>query len=804
MLMLAVVLGLGICITSCNDDEGAQSEQRNEDADPLDTDEAQVAWRWLCALTDAESLTKDWAKKTYQPTVGVASEDNQTTRIMVVADLDEAKANFADLADVVTSRLNEEYTVSQIGVGRMTWTPSKQGAQNLAEVAVDTKLIPQLQKLVYCTKDQVGVNGIFGSNVTGTAYYRFGDVISRKNDVDNSTEYWICVRPSFEQNDKGDSHWIRIFNKKVNNDLPQKNIYSSYNQVQKYNYNTIKLPTSLKYKREHLNNFTNFVLALLDPEDYANRVDVNGTKNGLGGFDYNYHGVGFLKRVAQFWDDTEIDGQTLWQVLFNRTHEQMQNEMKNMILLYKGYRWRIGTTGYVWEFKASREAGFQKSAPGSESDDMVLYDFGNEGYDITRYISADGINQNTGGPVQFGVNGDYRWVVTYATGDELMQTGKYLPYAEMNGYQDVYRYNEKTGQQTQSKLETDSDMRKEDFYYSIGDVVRYKDRLYLCTNEHKLFEQARFVTLNDQEDHETDTFIWTGVGRDTVFTDDMASDKTLYYWVSNFLYNTQRYTSLRTALQKKDIPLDQWNQVIPQTDHMRHYMMSNMTDTYHMIVDCSADAKGHAMVVSGIHRATMFTSHIYHDSEGNELDPNFDPDDEKNKFVYGCSPAGILLANKMRYSQHITGRWDQWVPYIFVIRDKDGDFARFKTELDAIPCMSTLSPSHFKWADLGTFYVAEKMVQPEDPQSHREDIGTGTYHVVLLAVYWQHVEVLFNRSYYRLLMNFPFDWTNSDKEWAKDPDRLWDRHCITSREYVISDNGVKDPMLEDFIVSKAK
>ena len=588
----------------------------------------------------------------------------------------------------------------------------------------------------------------------------------------------------------------------MGNDLPQANIYDSYNNVKKYNYRTIKLPTGLKYKREHLNNFANFIWALLDPDAYTMQVGERGTKNGLGGFDYNYHGRGFLKRVAQFWDETEINGQTLWQVLFNRTHEQMRDGMQNMILLYKGYQWRVGTTGYVWEFKASRANGFQKSAPGSESGDKVLYDFGNEGFDINRYTSAEGIGQDTGGPMQFEENGDYRWVVAYATGDELMQAGKYLPYSEMNGYQDVYRYNEKTGRQTQSALETENDMGKEDFYYSIGDVVRYKNRLYVCTNEHNLNEEARFVTRNDQDDHTTGTFSWTGVGRDTVYTDDMASDKTLYNWVSNFLFNTQRYKSLRTALEKKGIPPAQWNQVIPQTDHMRHYLMSSMTDTYHMIVDCSSDARGHAMVVSGIHRVVMYTCHVYHNCEGNELDRDFDPDDERNKYMYSCSPTGMLLANKMRYSQHITSRWDQWVPYIFVIRDKDGDFARYKTELDTIPCMSTLSPDHFKWADLGTFNVTEKMEQPANPLAPREAIGTGTYHVVLLAVYWQHVQVMFNNAYYRLLMNFPFDWTKSGREWAKDPDRLWDCHSITSREYVVNDIGVRNSKLENVIVAK--
>ena len=48
----------------------------------------------------------------------------------------------------------------------------------------------------------------------------------------------------------------------------------------------------------------------------------------------------------------------------------------------------------------------------------------------------------------------------------------------------------------------------------MGDVVRYKNRLYVCATDHKLNEEARFVTLNDQEDHTTTTFPWSGIDAD--------------------------------------------------------------------------------------------------------------------------------------------------------------------------------------------------------------------------------------------------------------------------------------------------
>ena len=482
LLMAAVVLGLSMNVISCKDDDNDEeknnnSEERNPDANPLDTDEAEVAWRWLCALTDAETLDDNWDKKSYEPTIGVASENNAYTRIEVVSNLDEAKTKFAALVDVKDSQLNGEYSFTQEGVGKMTWTSAAPGSDYLAEVAVDTKLIPHLSKIVYCTEDQVGLNGIFSTNVDGTAYYRLGDVIK-----DQTTgQYWVCVRPSFIQGDKGTSHWMCVFNSAVGNDLPDKNINTDWNDKAKYNNLTIKLPTKLKYSREHMNNFTNLIYALLDPQAYANKVDTTKTvqKNGLGGFDYTYHGINFLTEVASMWNQkyADIQQKNIWQILFNRTYQEMK-EMTTMTLLYNGYHWRVGTTGTVHEYKAQKADGFQRKAPGSESGDKVVYHFGTQGYDITRYTSSPGADNAVDGPTQFN-NGDYHWVVAYATGDQLMKNGKYSPYEAINGFEDIYRFNAYTVTQAHDPVMTEDSLNnfiKEQYApmrgpFDVGDIL---------------------------------------------------------------------------------------------------------------------------------------------------------------------------------------------------------------------------------------------------------------------------------------------------------------------------------------------
>jgi len=435
MLMAVLMCGFSWSITACSDDDD-KKEKLGENQEPLDTDEAQTAWRWLCALTDADKLESNWASKSYEPTVGVASENNKNTRIVVVNDIDEARQQFASLAGVSVDELGVELTVNQSGVGRMTWTPSKQGAQNLAEVSVDTKLIPHLQKLIYCTSDQVGVNGILWDNVKGTAYYRFGDVVK-----DAQGYYWVCVRPSFAP-DKGDSHWINIFNAKTGQNMPQEYIKDKWNKSWAGPNTTILLPTQLPYSREHIYNLSNLVWALLDIPAYMDACVKNQGK-GLGGFDYNYQGERFLMRVADYWSDPKFD---IWNKLFGHSYNDFQNSISGLNFFYQGYSWRMGDNATMWIYKSS---SYQPKMTGKESNDEQKFNM-NSGFDITRYAMSP--NADIASYAQFpsenplydDMKGDGYWVVRYKRGDKL-GTGKYSPYEKLGGCEDVYNYNKEVG-----------------------------------------------------------------------------------------------------------------------------------------------------------------------------------------------------------------------------------------------------------------------------------------------------------------------------------------------------------------------
>jgi len=428
MLMAVLVCGFSWSITACSDDDDDnKSEKRNEDASSMDTEDAQVAWRWLCALTDAQTLSEDWAKKTYSPTIGIASENNKLNRLVVVADIDEARMNFADLADIEVDKLATSQTINVKGVGKMTWTPSPANAQNLAEVIVDTKLIPNLQKIVYCTSDQTGLNGLFSTNITGTAYYRFGDVIK-----DGEGYYWVCVRPAHEVNDKGDSHWINIFNAKAGAGITSDNIYKDYDK--KYNNKTILFPTKLKYKREHIYNLGNLIFALLNPDKYHSTVGEGKNSSGLGGFPYERHSEQFLNNVNKCWSKTVDRGKNMWQILFNTSKEDLE-KLNSLNFYYQGYSWWVGSSATLWCYSQEK---YLTKIQGSESGDKISWPVKEKGFDIRRYDFHENADIDAGHP-QIDSNKGY-WVIRYATGETLATNGKYTPVSQIPGCEDIYRY----------------------------------------------------------------------------------------------------------------------------------------------------------------------------------------------------------------------------------------------------------------------------------------------------------------------------------------------------------------------------
>ena len=479
---------LCLSVTSCKDDDDNNTNNGNggkTDTEEMNADqsvEAINAWRWLNLLTDVETQTDNWKNEKYTVTIGTQAS-NPTERIVYVGDLKEAKANFSVIAGCDPTMLDQNRTFSAGDFGSMEWNISAEGAANIATVDVSSPLMPNLTRLIYCTEEQGADNA---TNLTGTCYYRLGDVIE-----DAEGFYWVCVRPSFLGKKANDSYWVNVFNAAesgkgektgLNPGMPDKFIYSKYNK--KYNNNTIKLPTGLKENRQQNYNFNNLIWALINPDTYKEMVGTEG--KGLCDFDYKYHGKNYLTAVAKYWDDGNI-----WQKIFNRTHSEM-NDMEELFFFYNGYHWKVGSTAGVWIYTSK---GYQTEYTGSVDNDDILFEMKEPGYgfDVTRYVSdphqdkdccsGEGSNGNRMAPGKQFYSTQGIWVMRVATGKQLDTQKKYDPYKSITGVHEIYRYNTKTNQTADKNTQMKEDGEvavpvKEHGYFVMGDVIKDEDGRY--------------------------------------------------------------------------------------------------------------------------------------------------------------------------------------------------------------------------------------------------------------------------------------------------------------------------------------
>ena len=436
-LMTALVCGLSMSFVACSDDDDDNNSANEVMAGEL-SDDAVKAWTWLSVLTDADEQVANWQNKTYTATIGEQSSNNPMARLIYVSDLNDAKANFANIAGCKPEELSGTKTVSAGEFGTMTWNVSAQGAQNIATVDVNSALMPQLQQIVFCTEDQAPDNA---AAINGNCYYRLGDVIE-----DQDGFYWVCVQPSFLGKKNKDSYWVNVFNANPNTGkgrytkkvpgLPDKFIYSKYNK--KYNDNTIMLPTCLKMDRKQNYNLGNLLWAVLDPKGYKEDVSINRT--GLVGVDKEYYDEVYVTDVYEDWVKKDVFG-----IMFNTTPEVM-SKLESFNFFYNGYHWKVGSTAGVWIY---RSECFLLSYAGCADDDDTLFEMKTKGYgfDIRRYVgdpnqdkACASTNAEKMAPSkQIEENKAGYWVIRVATGKQLYKN--YDPYKKMDNMHNISIFN---------------------------------------------------------------------------------------------------------------------------------------------------------------------------------------------------------------------------------------------------------------------------------------------------------------------------------------------------------------------------
>ena len=424
-LMAALIGGLSMSVASCKDDDKELSEeekqQQAEQQAEQDMADAATFWDVVGQLTDDVMPDDDWQNATYEPSIGEADATNATVRVVSTADVETAAERFAELTGAAVNASTTEYTYQNPLVGSLTYR--KTGGSSLATVDVSIKQMPNLSQIVYKTPEQIGDNGSF----KGTAYYRFGDVVQKLN-ADGLYDYWICVRPAFGPEGKGDSHWITL------SKLP-----SNYVKPVPKTVNGVKLnhtiPKSLGINKEHMQNLAELVYAMTASNTWAANLAANyKTLKYFKDFNYvknfKYHNAAFFSNVNEGMPDR------VFQEIFGLTKQQMRQELEQYGLhLIYGSPSMSGNNIIlpVAEYAGTnlKTAQYYNS---STTWDAASFDI----YALTRnhYISDARI---TGG------NGKM-WVCRYATGATLAKGSAETPasfdkYKRLPNCRDVYVYN---------------------------------------------------------------------------------------------------------------------------------------------------------------------------------------------------------------------------------------------------------------------------------------------------------------------------------------------------------------------------
>ena len=328
-------------------------------------------------------------------------------------------------------------------------------------------------------------------------------------------------------------------------------------------------------------------------------------------------------------------------------------------------------------------------------------------------------------------------------------------------------------------------------YYKCGDIVKYKNRFYVCVSNHKYGQEARFITLNDQDTHTKGKFTWKGVGNDTVYNDDMAKAEVLGDWLQNVVCNGTMWNSV--VKRMTDTKNQKYiRQVVPEDNYIRTSLVNTLIASYEYIPEFQQS--------NPLEEVNMYNFQNYAWKE--KLD-------DKTNIVFGTyAPTGFLLADKLRWTL-IT---DKWVPYIYLVKGEELFNKVYDLELSTIKSQYK-DASHFKFKALNKFKITkdDQLIGMPTVMDKKGDaslnlIKADTYYVCVIGMHWTHEQFSDGYSQLKALLNFcqsnEFHPKTRVRDLFKKYPTDWSHRNITSRSFTFTDKGSKQKSYTDVSIQK--
>ena len=302
-------------------------------------------------------------------------------------------------------------------------------------------------------------------------------------------------------------------------------------------------------------------------------------------------------------------------------------------------------------------------------------------------------------------------------------------------------------------------------YYKCGDIVKYKNRFYVCVSNHKYGQEARFIT--------------------------MAKAEVLGDWLQNVVCNGTMWNSVvKRMTDTKNA--NYIRQVVPEDNYIRTSLVNTLIASYEYIPEFQQS--------NPLELVNMYNFQNYAWKE--KLD-------DKTNIVFGTyAPTGFLLADKLRWTL-IT---DKWVPYIYLVKGEELFNKVYDLELSTIKSQYK-DASHFKFKALNKFKITkdDQLIGTPTVMDKKGDaslnlIKADTYYVCVIGMHWTHEQFSDGYSQLKALLNFcqsnEFHPKTRVRDLFKKYPTDWSHRNITSRSFTFTDKGSKKKSYTDVSIQK--